>query len=172
MKQTRNQTFAEELIKSEQPNRQSPVSALFNASVGANGAIHLQTLNGIMSLQANRRDALPVLGGGSRVIKLAVGVAALTNSADRLYNISQSSSANQVNTTLIERAADLTGASLSAAGALVNMFEGSSGCYIYDLFPNQLKPIVTAVYGLAGSVGVADAARIIPQGVDAKANQE
>ena len=109
--------------------------------------------------------------GGSRIIKFAVGEAT-ANSVDRIYNISQSSSANQVNTTLIERAADLTGASLSAAGALVNMFEGSSGCYIYDLFPNQLKPIVTAVYGLAGSVGVADAARIIPQGVDAKANQE
>ena len=170
--QTRNQTFAEELIKSEQPNRQLPVSALCNAAVGVNGAIHLQTLNGIMSKQANRREELPKLGGGSRVIKLAVGAAALTNSTDRLYNISQSSSENQVNTTLIERTADLSGSTLSAAGALVNMFEGVTGTYMYDLVADPLKPFVTGIYGLAGSVGVADGARIIPQGVDAKANQE
>jgi len=48
--QTRNQTFAEKLIKSEQLNRQYPVSVLSNVSVAASGAIHLQTLNGIMSI--------------------------------------------------------------------------------------------------------------------------
>ena len=55
MKQTRNQTLGEELIKSEQLNRQYPVSALCYAGVGVNGAIHLQTLNGIMSVQADRK---------------------------------------------------------------------------------------------------------------------
>jgi len=109
--------------------------------------------------------------GGSRIIKFAVGEAT-ANSVDRIYNISQSSSANQVNTTLIERAADLTGSSLSTAGALVNIIEGATGNYMYDLVPTHVKPWITGVYGLAGGVGVADAGKIIPQAVDAKTNQE
>jgi hypothetical protein len=167
MKLTRNQTLGEKLVQSEQADRKLFNGALLNVANLGSGGAHLSTLNGIFSVESGRKQELPKLGGSTKLIKASTGLVATISNADRLYNLLQSSSPNQVNTTKPELLLDIVTAGLSGAGGIVNVIEAVSGKYIAELLPIEIAAII---YGLAGATGVSDSVRTAFQAADAKAN--
>ena len=153
------QTSTEKLTKTARTQDQLVASALTKMANGGSSVAHISTFNKVMAGLAGRQ--VVSMSEVERLFKGLAGVGAVAISADRIINRATTVSPGDNDkfcTTNLEQLVDITGASVNLAGGAVNVAEALKGEYLYNMCP-WAAPAITAIYGVAGGVGLADFAR-------------